>query len=501
MKLNRFFMLGLAGLAFAACSNEDNPAVGGDGSNKTMVVSIAGIGAESTRAITDGEDAWGQDDSETAALRNINKITLLFTDQAGKILYAYSDDRPSGADGNWDGLFGTTGVKFLGLEGVEQVYAIANQQLATDLKTILNKNVSEYTTALNEQGYAVVKAKSDVRYVGWDKDITSYQAEPSPEMPELGKNDIAAPDNYEGKEGNFYYEAAIKLVPMVSRIQINKISVVTSGEMNFPAEDIPSTNITKNKFKLTWENFKPVLNGIYLNNFYNTFNNFSGELADQKKNTSFFSGTGTATDYFIKEGKWLFGNNDFATDAAYVSYATGAYTELLSYASSPATGTVDLVIPDIDADDQVNTCVAFNIFVPVQLNDQGAVQAVDVSYNPTIHFQFDKDVDNYDIKYSLADGSAVTDEEDKAWLATCSTVIDYTLPETDEYLFANINKLFSDSNLGTELQMKPGMIYNMDVTISPINMNIDIQPVKEYNVVVKVTVQPFSVQTIYPGME
>ena len=45
MKLNRFFMLGLAGLAFAACSNEDNPAVGGDGSNKTMVVSIAGIGA------------------------------------------------------------------------------------------------------------------------------------------------------------------------------------------------------------------------------------------------------------------------------------------------------------------------------------------------------------------------------------------------------------------------------------------------------------------------
>lgn len=499
MKLNRFFMLGLAGLAFAACSNEDNPAVGGDGSNKTMVVSIAGIGAESTRAITDGEDAWGQDDSETAALLNINKITLLFTDQAGKILYAYSDDRPSGADGNWDGLFGTTGVKFLGLEGVEQVYAIANQELAPDLKTILNKNVSEFTTALNAQSYAAVKAKSSVRYVGWDKDITPYHAEPSPEMPELGKDDIAAPESYTGKEGNFYYEAAIKLVPMVSRIQINKISVETSGETLFPEEAAGS--ITAKKFKLAWTNFKPVLNGIYLNNFYNTFNSFSGLLADKKQNSSFFNGTGADTDYFIKEGKWLFNGTDFASDAAYVSYEDDAYTALLSYASAPATGKVDLVIPDTDPDDQVSTCVAFNLFVPVVLNASDEIQAADVSYNPTIHFQFDKEVTGYNMTTTLADGSPVTDPTDKDWLATCSTTIDYTLPETEEYLFANINKLFSDSDLKTELNMKPGMIYNMDVTISPVNMNIDIQTVKEYNVVVKITVVPFSVQTIYPGLD
>ena len=58
MKLNKFFLLGMAGLAFAACSNEDDVAFNaGDGVNKTMVVSIAGISSGTTRATAPGE-AW-----------------------------------------------------------------------------------------------------------------------------------------------------------------------------------------------------------------------------------------------------------------------------------------------------------------------------------------------------------------------------------------------------------------------------------------------------------
>lgn len=45
MKLNKYFMLGLAGLAFAACSNDDEIGknLPDDNIPKTLVVSIAGI--------------------------------------------------------------------------------------------------------------------------------------------------------------------------------------------------------------------------------------------------------------------------------------------------------------------------------------------------------------------------------------------------------------------------------------------------------------------------
>ena len=54
MKLNKYFMLGLAGLAFAACSNEDGlPGNGDDGSAKSLIISISGISSSAgkTRAL------------------------------------------------------------------------------------------------------------------------------------------------------------------------------------------------------------------------------------------------------------------------------------------------------------------------------------------------------------------------------------------------------------------------------------------------------------------
>ena len=522
MKMNKFFMLGLAGLAFAACSNEEDAIVGaGDNTSKTMVVSIAGIGAN-TKALTDGEDKWSKDEDAAAALLNINRITLLFTDNAGKILYAYEDEKPSGEDKNWKGLFGNTGVKFLGMEGVEQVYAIANKSLGT-LSTVIGKNVSEYTTDFTKQGgYSVVEAKSGAAYVGWDKTISPYQAEPSPDMPEIGYDNngvyetTGTTENLQ-EEGNFYYEAAINLVPTVSRIQINSITIATSGTTTetFPAEKVDlgdGKEIAANKFKLSWSNFKPELQAIYLNNFYTTFNDFSGGLTNQRNNESFLDGTGTATEYYIKDGQWLIDGTNYAEDAAYVAYvagsdgAQGSYGKLLDYAATPATGNVELVIPDANADDNVETCIAFNVFVPVTVDASGTPQAVATTYNPTIHFQFNKNVaNNYDTEVVLADGGAVSSEDDKnwlnAWLPNSTVQIDYTLPNTEAYLFANVNKLYTDAAATTnELQMKPGMIYNMDVIISPVNMTFDLNNPKSYNVVVKVTVQPFGEQTIYPSL-
>ena len=57
MKLNRFFMLGLAGLAFAACSNEEEPGINNRFPDGTGAVTVKLINPALTRAIetpTDG---------------------------------------------------------------------------------------------------------------------------------------------------------------------------------------------------------------------------------------------------------------------------------------------------------------------------------------------------------------------------------------------------------------------------------------------------------------
>ena len=92
MKLNRFFMLSVAGLALAACSNEDaviNPT--DDGTSKTMIVSIAGISSGTTRANAP-VDGWEADNN--AGFANISKIALLFTNASGEVLYEWDIDKP-----------------------------------------------------------------------------------------------------------------------------------------------------------------------------------------------------------------------------------------------------------------------------------------------------------------------------------------------------------------------------------------------------------------------
>lgn len=475
MKWNKFFMLGVAGLALCACSNEDGlSGAVDDGTSKTMVVSIAGIGSASTKA-TNPSDKWSPDTDAEVAVTNINKLTLLFTDASGVVKYKYEGDKANEST-TWNALFGT-GVKFVGLTGVTAVHAIAN--LPSDVTINVDGNVNELKTAYTKQGLSI--EKTGVVYVGSDKDITPFTPEPAqPEdMPEE-KLDGA------GEEGNFYYSASIQLKPIISRIQINSIKVKTSGSVKFgPEED-------NDKYTLTWSNFKPTLNGIYLNNIATEFTDFLGTVNALAKNDSYMQN--------ITGGTWLLNSTDYTADAAYVSYTDGSYGSLLGYGTEDK-GVTPLTIGE-------NKSIAFNIFVPFDVEDvvtdpsTGGLDKWASTNNPTIHFQFANDVTGYTTTTSLTAGGELT-EEDKEFIETAETNIDYTLPEiaTGGYLFANISKLYSDNSLKTELQLQAGKIYNMDVEISPVNMTIDLDNPDSYNVVVKVTVLPFTEQTIYPGLD
>ena len=83
MKLNKFFMLGLAGLAFAACSNEDE--VGNDLSqnSKTITVKIE-TGGYTTRA--SGDEAWTDGTNNNQSPITVNTITLYLLDKDGAIV-------------------------------------------------------------------------------------------------------------------------------------------------------------------------------------------------------------------------------------------------------------------------------------------------------------------------------------------------------------------------------------------------------------------------------
>lgn len=465
-------MLGLAGLAFAACSNEDNPAVGGDGSNKTMIVSVAGIGASTTKA-TGPVDKWTPDADATAAVTNINSLSLLFTDANGVIKYKYDGDK-TGEAATWNALFTTEGVKFVGLTGVTQVHAIANVPAGVTVPDV-NQNISDLDDITYDlQGLGEAALKSGVVYLGSDVDITPLTQEPADATEEVKLSGA-------GEEGNFYYTAEINLVPIVSRIQINHITIETSGSVQFP--DQAAGSIAANKFTLNWSNFKPTLHGVYLNNFASAFNGFEGTVGAMLKNDSYVN--------TVTGGQWLFSAKDYVEDAAYVNYVAPDYGTLLAYGTENA-GKTPLTI-------DAGKCLAFNVFVPF---DPTTGTATTIA-NPTIHFQFAKDVTGYATEFKLTEGNAdVTDQADLDFIATASTALSYKLPTLSTgYLFANVSKLLTTEGGTAEVVLAPGKIYNMDVTISPVNMTIDLNNPQSYNVVVTVTVVPFTEENIYPGLD
>ena len=69
-------------------------------------------------------------------------------------------------------------------------------------------------------------------------------------------------------------------------------------------------------------------------------------------------------------------------------------------------------------------------------------------------------------------------------------------------MFANVRKLFSENTLTTELTLEPGKIYNMNVVITPVNMQYDLNSADDaQNVVVTITVADFTEENIFPGLD
>lgn len=171
-------MLGLAGLAFAACSNEDE--VGNDLSqnSKTITVKIE-TGGYTTRA--SGDEAWTDGTNNNQSPITVNTVTLYLLDKDGAIVDTKILENKSS-----DTFHGVSGT-------VTKIAAVANCQ-PTASGTWANVvaetfDVADYQTAENAPVYAEAV---DITY-----------------------------KNTDTQEGYPMYEATLQLATKMSRIELS----------------------------------------------------------------------------------------------------------------------------------------------------------------------------------------------------------------------------------------------------------------------------------------
>lgn len=202
MKLNKFFMLGLAGLAFAACSSDDEVSNFDNGEKQSVVIKI---GNEATsRTLGDsqaglGGQAGNLKDGTAIKLSNVTIFYAQGTNIVKSVKLSSTDTE------KWNALTGDAGYVEHNLpSAVNQVYIAGNY--AGDLSKVATKDELEKT---------VVEA-ADQKDVN---NIVLYGVDESLE-------NAGAADNL-GHEK--VLKAVIDLKPLISRIEIKSIQCEDLG--------------------------------------------------------------------------------------------------------------------------------------------------------------------------------------------------------------------------------------------------------------------------------
>ncbi len=398
MKINHLLLAGIAGITLFSCSEKDDVPISKD-EVKSISVSLGGI---TTRASE-------PTDIITTNVVNVNSVSIYLTDANDNIISTKTVNKDAVTNSDWDKLTDPVkGLKFINIpQSVSKVFIYGNPGSAV-ANNIVNTKLAE------QQG-------NEVLYYGMDNDLQPIADEPINPTPVLGKT----------------YTAQITIVPIVARLQITSISFKGSGSFNF-TRTIDGSDRTAT---VSWSGFTGNIKGLYMNNFYNVYNN-PGTLETLLLNTTF--------DGHIQDGMWTFDASPTVDAAAYASYAI--YNQDGTYGNLPL--------------DLNGKCYAFNFFPGTAI--------------PQLHF---------DISDVVISGLASTDTEV------------YNPAVETGGRFINILGFYKDAinTPMTAADFVPGTLYNMAIELIPI-LDTDLKNV-QYNVMVHVTVAPWNEQTIYPGFE
>lgn len=287
MKMNKFFMLGLAGLAFAACNNEE------DLSNQlpegTGAVTIKIVSPALTRSIETGTTA--------STVPVTGSVTIALTAKTGTNSITLTAEQ----------LKTQSDVTFWNVEEPKGVTVSMNdgkQSYASDVPTIFKDKAPASIPAYGEVGADGFTLTSDVVSPG-----------------EQGGEDyeIGAKDGDENKDYQLY-KATVQLAIPVARLEVSGIQhITTSG--NHTAEDCAYETLT--------------IAGVYLDNVYatgdgvtyangafpcasGTLQNYSYDGVHGSGIKAILSDKATPTDFLTQDQVWP------AAGQAYSYYFFGA---------------------------------------------------------------------------------------------------------------------------------------------------------------------------------
>lgn len=446
----------LSALVFAGCAKEtENESGNPDSGVKAITVTINGA-RMSRAAITPGDAYQTQND--------LQKMDIYFTNAANEVknVASYTPDEQADV---WEALM-ANGVRFVGLTDVSRVYVVANGYS----KVAVGSKITDYLLEL--QHYCATKPASEIAYIGGDNDLTPVRDEVNTDVT------VNVPDDADVDATQQYYTAEVAIRPVISRLEINSIAVVTDGET-----DVEMDGTT---YTVKWSGFAPTLTGVYMSNFSAKEKPITPSLSD-------FFKTPTAMSS-ISGGKWSDLGDDLTQNGVslYSNYENGAYASL--FADAPAKAGDDLVYFDGEG----TKCVPFNFFVPYDVfasaNDIDAAESVE----PHFHFQFQyADTEGYTIE--VYEGE--TKVEDPDICAQVIAVSETTYPQTEDGVaYANVVNFQAG---GETVAIKPSKIYRIDrVEINPFNLTTSpTKPSDSYNVIVKVTVIDFDQIDVTPGFE
>ena len=216
-----------------SCSDKDDVSVA-QNEIKSLSVSLSGIKSEVDSRASSPTDII------TSSVKDVNSVLINLTDVNGKIITSKSVIKDDIANSDWNKLIDPTlGLKFINIpQSVSKVYVYGNPGNAVK-DNVVNTKLAE------QQGSAVL-------YYGMDDDLTPIVDEPINPTPTAGKT----------------YTANVTIAPIVARMQITKISFKNAGSFDF-TRSIDGVN---KKATVTWTQFTGNVKGIYMNNFYNLFN-------------------------------------------------------------------------------------------------------------------------------------------------------------------------------------------------------------------------------------
>lgn len=471
----------IAALALAGCNKEQvtAPAANPDEGTKAITLSIKGLNAN-TKAQLDQtvDDSWVEDSG-------IDQLDIYFTSAGDQIRYSYRLDASGTYSEAWNTITNTSGenrVRFIGLKEVSRVYVVANSPDALFESGSITQVVADLADMQGKTAEGDFVTKTDVVYMGGDTELNPIGTEPV---------DGVTTEIGEGESASMYMTAEVTIRPVISRLEIEKISVVTSGTTEIANPDTP-----EDIYEVSWSGFQPQLVGVYMSNFYETLEPVTPTLG-----TRFATPEGQG----ISEGKWNGLNATYNKDAlAYYSNYNSSYESLFN--NCPGTEGSKYVYFNGNS----ASCLPFNFLVPFDVESTAQEANVEGTFEtPKFHFQFLFDqsaISNYKITKVVKKGTEdeVTPVNNPDLYDKLTAGLVFTTVTTDNIYYANVTSFFEDNSgtAGAPVTIKPNSIYKMsEVSIAPYNLGFGTVTEDAYNVIVKVSVLPYNEVKVLPSFD